>query len=369
MPQTGGQYTSPSHRGGPTGDNFVDPRKSKKKKRRLIALLVSGIALLLVIALVAVGMVWVNTKNKKEHGPDVVARDFVSALSQGNYEEASKIAPIKPADGGTDELIKGDAAGKSEAKLSDVKLVSTVLNEEEDEARITISYKVGEEPAEMQLPAKKTGKEDFFWDKWELSGPQFDTFSVNAPGIEEATVNGIKVPLKDGKATLAALPGSYKVDVEGSKYYDGASDTATVGFAGAFGNEPAELGLAKSVNTGKVADEVKKQVEDAVNKCEKTKDPVTKNCPFAAKGKSKGRSAEKDIKKGSVKWDVKSKPSIEVSVSDQGEISFYSSKPGEVGYKADSKTKGAKWSGKGSFSVTGSGKLEGDKISITVDSF
>ncbi|WGW10782.1 hypothetical protein LWF01_11670 [Saxibacter everestensis] len=336
---------------GPGGQNFA-PQKKKSYKGLIIGLS----AAFVVIVLVVVGLVVVNRVNKTQHGPDTVAQEYLDALAAGKIDDANKLAKPTVPEGASDAILKTEVASKSSDKITDAKVVST--RREGDNATVRVGFKVGDLPQQLELKAKKVGKEGLFFDKWQLEGPELDSIQVDAPGITEVTVNGVAVPLQDGKATLAAYPGTYEVAVPDSKFFTGSKDSATVGLAT---GTPFPIYLTTEANDDLTA-EVEKQVKAKIDECIGKKEFNPDGCPFNER--EEGNDGEK-LDSKTISRKISGTPTVSVSASSASDISFY----GTGRYDMTAKSEDGKRSYKSSIpffmSFTGTAKVDGEQVSIT----
>lgn len=352
QPYQGGQ----GQQGGPYGG----PRQKKKLGGGAKAGIIGGgIAVILVIALIA-GWLIVGHLNKTQHGPDNVVADYVNALKSGDAKAMKELASPNVTDEADETLLTGKAFKKASKEIKDIETSDPRING--DNAEQTVRYTVDGHSHSTTLKLHKDGKEGIFFDKWKLESPTVNNIMVRGSDIDEVSVNGQTIKLEDGEAKLAAYPGSYKVEVADSKYFDGSADDVSLGFSSSGVSIPTSVSLTRESNDA-LDEEVKRLVKKKVDECAKTSDPRTSGCPFY--------STNSDIKKGTVKWDIGSVPDISVSTTSDGQIRFYATTSLKVDYKAKSKSRSSGyWHLRSPASVylSGSGTVKGDKVTIEFSS-
>ncbi|GAB3564637.1 hypothetical protein [Spelaeicoccus albus] len=350
------QQQNQAYPGGPYGG---PPQKKKLSRGAKGGIIGGGIAVILIIALVA-GWLIVGHLNKTQHGPDNVVADYVKAMKNGDVKAMNQIAEPDITDEADDTLMKGKAAKQALKSVSEIETGDPIIRG--DEAQETLRYKVDGHSHSTTLKLHKDGKEGIFFDKWELESPTVNNINVRGSNIDTVSVNGKNIKLKDDEAKLAAYPGSYTVEVADSKYFDGSSEKVGLGFSSSSVSIPSSVSLTREPNDA-LDDEVKRLVKKKIEECAATTDPRTTGCPFY--------SSNSDIKKGTVKWDIGSIPDISVSATSDGSIRFYATSSLKVDYKAKSKTRSSGyWHLRSPASVylSGTGTVKGDKITIEFSS-
>ncbi len=367
---------APGFAGGATATR-ADSRPRNKKKGRLPLFIALG-SVLLVLVLVAVGFLVINSVNKNNYGPDKVAEEYVAALSKGDFAAAEKIAPSPRPEGTNLDLLSKDFTEGSAAKVSNAKVESSTVDG--DNGKVLVSYELDGSSYQVELPAKKEGKQDLFFDKWTLTGPALHVISLDIPAADGMTVNGNDYQAQAGTTSFAVYPGSYEFKIPASKWVGEASDTAEVNFPQAFapGEKPsneqvAPLTLNLSLSpTDAFQKEVQKQVEDELKKCFDNKD-IKPKCEFINFDPTEipvGGTDDKlaDLaKKDTAKWTIKDMPKVKASfgVGDSSTGSFFTDKQGSFDFSVDGKQRGSSYFSNGNpLSVSGSVKIDGDKLSI-----
>ncbi|MDN5656981.1 hypothetical protein [Brevibacterium sandarakinum] len=367
---------APGFAGPATTATRADARPDKKKSRMPLFIALGSVAL--VVILVAVGFLVVNTVNKNNYGPDKVAEDYVSALSKGDFAAAEKIAPSPRPEGTNLDLLSKEFTEPSSAKVENAKVESSKVDD--DKGTVIVSYDLDGTKYNVELQAKKDGRQDLFFDKWSLTGPALNVISLDIPATDSLSVNGKDYKAKAGTTSFAVYPGNYDFTIPKSKWVSEAKDTAAVNFPKAFapGDKPSDeevspmtlnLDLAP---TSAFQKEVQKQVEKELKKCFDNKDikPKCKFIKFDPTEIPVGGSDEKlaDLaKKDTAKWEMKDMPNVKADfgAGDTNTGSFFTEDPGKFDFTVQGKKSGSSYFSNGNtLSVSGSVKIDGDKLSV-----
>ena len=367
---------APGYAGPATTATRADARPEKKKSKLPLFIALGSVAL--VIVLVLVGFLVVNTVNKNNYGPDKVAEDYVSALSKGDFEGAEKIAPSPRPEGTNLDLLTKEFTEASSTKVENAKVESSTVDG--DKGKVIVSYDLDGTKYNVELPAKKEGKQDLFFDKWTLTGPALNVIALDVPASDGLSINGQEYKAKAGTTSFAVYPGNYDFEIPSSKWVSKASDTAAVNFPKAFapGDKPNDdevspmtlnLDMAPTDAFGK---EVQKQVEKELKKCFDTKD-IKPKCKFIKFDPTEipvgGTDKKLDdlAKKNTAKWEMKDMPKVKADFSsgDTGTGSFFTEKPGKFDFTVQGTKQGSSYFSNGNpLSVSGSVKIDGDKLSV-----
>ena len=368
---------APGFAGPATTATRADARPEKKKKSRTPLFIALG-AVALVIVLVLVGFLVVNTVNKNNYGPDQVAEDYVSALSKGDFAAAEKIAPSPRPEGTNLDLLSKEFTEPSSAKVENAKVESSKVDG--DNGTVVVSYNLDDTKYNVELKAKKDGKQDLFFDKWSLTGPALNVISLDIPASDGLSVNSQDYKAKAGTTSFAVYPGNYEFTIPKSKWVSEAKDTAAVNFPQAFapGDKPSNEEVAPTTlnldlaPTSAFQKEVQKQVEKELKNCFDTKDikPKCKFIKFDPTQIPVGGSDEKlaDLaKKNTAKWEMKDMPKVKADFGsgDTNTGSFFTNEPGKFDFTVQGKKAGSSYFSNGNtLSVSGSVKIDGDKLSV-----
>ncbi|MGM0698790.1 MAG: hypothetical protein ACQEVD_08080 [Actinomycetota bacterium] len=367
---------APGFAGGQSTATRADNRPDKKKSKLPLFITLGAVAL--VIILVLVGFFVIGSVNKNKYGPDKVAEDYVEALNKGDFAAAEKIAPSTRPEGTNLDLLQKEFTDSSSAKIEKAKVESSKTDG--DKGTVVVSYELDGSPYNVELSATKDGKQDLFFDKWTMKGPDLNVISLDIPAADGLAVNGKDYKAKSGTTSFAVYPGSYDFTIPKSKWISEASDTAKVNFPKAFAPggqpnkgqvSPTTLNLDLSP-TGAFDKEVQKQVEKELKKCFDNKS-IEPKCDFIKYDPTEipvGGSDKKldDLaKKNTAKWDMKEMPKVKASfgAGDTNTGSFFTEKPGKFNFSVDGKRAGSSYFSNGnSLSVSGSVKIDGDKLSV-----
>ncbi len=367
---------APGFAGSQAAATRADSRPEKKKSKLPLFITLGAVAL--VIILVLVGFLVIGSVNKNNYGPDKVAADYVEALNKGDFAAAEKIAPSPRPEGTNLDLLSKEFTDASSAKIEKAKVESSKVDG--DKGTVTVSYELDGSPYNVDLAAKKDGKQDLFFDKWTMTGPDLNVVSLDVPAADGLTVNGEDYKVKSGTTSFAVYPGNYDFKIPSNKWISEASDTAGVNFPKAFppGGQPNEGQVSPTTlnldltPTDKFQKEVQKQVEAELKKCfdNKSIKPKCKFIKFDPTEIPVGGSDKKldDLaKKDSAKWTMKDMPKVKASFSagDTNTGSFFTEKPGKFDFTVDGKAAGSSYFSNGNaLSVSGSVKIDGDKLKV-----
>ncbi|MGO0605689.1 hypothetical protein [Brevibacterium linens] len=367
---------APGFAGGQSTATRAENRPDKKKSKLPLFITLGAVAL--VIILVLVGFFVIGSVNTNKYGPDKVAEDYVEALNKGDFAAAEKIAPSARPEGTNLDLLQKEFTDSSSAKIEKAKVESSKTDG--DKGTVVVSYELDGSPYNVELSATKDGKQDLFFDKWTMKGPDLNVISLDIPAADGLAVNGKDYTAKSGTTSFAVYPGSYDFTIPKSKWISEASDTAKVNFPKAFAPggqpnkgqvSPTTLNLDLSP-TGAFDKEVQKQVEKELKKCFDNKS-IEPKCDFIKYDPTEipvGGSDKKldDLaKKDTAKWDMKEMPKVKASfgAGDTNTGSFFTEKPGKFDFSVDGKRAGSSYFSNGnSLSVSGSVKIDGDKLSV-----
>lgn len=351
--------------------------RAPKKKGKLPLFIALG-AVVLVLVLVLVGVLVVNSVNKNNYGPDSVAEDYVAALNKGDFAAAEKIAPSPRPEGTNLDLLSTNFTESSPAKIENAKVESS--NVDGDNGKVTVSYTLDGANYNVDLTAKKDGKQNLFFDKWALTGPALHVISLDVPAADGLTINGTDYKAQAGTTAFAVYPGKYEFAIPASKWVSEASDTAAANFPQAYapGDQPSgeqvspltlNLDLAPTPDFEK---EVQKQVDAELEKCFDNKD-IKPKCKFIKFDPTQipvggtDKKLDELAKKNTAKWNIKEMPDVKASfgVGDTNTGSFFTEKNGSFDFSVDGKQRGSSYFSNGNpLSVSGSVTIEGDKLSV-----
>jgi hypothetical protein len=367
---------APGFAGGQSTATRAENRPDKKKSKLPLFITLGAVAL--VIVLVLVGFFVVGSVNKNKYGPDKVAEDYVEALNKGDFAAAEKIAPSPRPEGTNLDLLQKEFTDSSSAKIEKAKVESSKTDG--DKGTVVVSYELDGSPYNVELAAKKDGKQDLFFDKWTMKGPDLNVISLDVPGADGLAVNGKDYKAKSGTTSFAVYPGSYDFTIPKSKWISEASDTAKVNFPKAFAPggqpnkgqvSPTTLNLELSP-TGAFDKEVQKQVEKELKKCFDTKKfkPACKGMEKYDFGEVSVGGTKKTLndagKKNSGSYNIKKMPKVKPNISPDPTVgSFFTEQKGEFDFEAKSNRAGETFFSNGNaIDVNGEVKIEDDSITV-----
>ena len=367
---------APGFAGGAATATRAESRAPKKKGK--LPLFIALGSVVLVLVLVLVGVLVVNSVNKNNYGPDKVAEDYVAALNKGDFAAAEKIAPSPRPEGTNLDLLSTNFTKASAAKIENAKVESSSVDG--DNGKVTVTYQLDGATYNVDLTAKKDGKQNLFFDKWSLAGPALHVISLDVPAADGLTINGTDYRAQAGTTAFAVYPGNYEFSIPASKWVSEASDTAAANFPQAYapgdqptGDQVAPLSLNLDLApTPDFEKEVQKQVDAELKKCFDNKD-IKPKCKFIKFDPTQipvggtDKKLDELAKKNTAKWTLKESPKVKASfgTGDPGTGSFFTEKNGSFDFSVEGKQRGSSYFSNGNpLSVSGSVKIEGDKLTV-----
>lgn len=336
---------------------------SKLRKRLVVA---AAVVAVLLVAAGGVGWWYVGEANRTTYSPENVVRSYLTAMQEGDHAKAAQIvAPTAPEDS-LDALLDPRFATASNDRIADISIKQTEADG--DRASFEAAYSLAGKQYTTVFKASRTGKESFFFDKWEMEAPLLATVKLAADGLP-LTVNGVDFTPDAAAKTYALLPGTYVFKVADTQHLKGQEKSVTVPFADSKTKVTA-VTLSRTPTDELVAD-VRAQVAAKMNECAASVtavlDHAENGCPFFIDPSGdKARSALDDIAPDSMKWKVDTQPEISVTVRN-GEIRFQTTKAGKRTYTAGSKRPNYSWSGSGPIRVAGKVDVSGSAVVLVYD--
>lgn len=355
----------------PTAPQFADPtqerRRERKPKRPKLPLILSLVAVGAVLVLVVAGLLVVGSVNRSQYGPDKVAEEYLAALESGDIEAANGIARAVVPNGANEDLL--DPSYLAEAADTVEKASVDAVEIDGDTAQIAATYAVGGQTFDLPLTAKKVGRQGIFFDEWRLEPPVLQTITVDLQPIEGATMNAEPFALTSGPVEYAVYPGSYRLQLPGSKYFEAADDQVSVGFAASAEPDPVTMNI--TISTTKAYEEdVAKAVKAKLDECVKTGDLVT-DCGFIDRESFSNEADRKiydDLKTEGIEYEIEQYPEVTVStLGTASDGSFFTEESKRAKIKAQVETKeGAKYTLTTDISMSGTVKIGADSVEISL---
>ncbi|ROS47734.1 hypothetical protein [Curtobacterium sp. PhB78] len=303
-----GQPEQPFVGGGAPTPAPMSPRAKKVLVRSLIA---GGAVVVVVIA----GAVTTGVLRANVWGPAPTVKSYVQAIASGDADTAARLSEVP-----SDAAMLDTAVLKSaKDRPSDIRVgrVST----SGDTALATVSYTQGGKNRSGQVSLRRTGTSFLVKDEWRVTEPLAQTVTLTASEVLEGapvTVGGKEIgEISDGRFTSLAYPGTYEVQVGGTKYFTGGTEQVSVG--------ATSSGYVDFTPTATKAlqQDAEQYVTDLIDDCAtKTDLSALSGCPWYGPYDADG----------AVRYDVTTMPEVEVEASGSGTVMVQSTKDGVVEY-------------------------------------
>ncbi|TCL86692.1 hypothetical protein EDF31_10314 [Curtobacterium sp. PhB142] len=303
-----GQPEQPFVGGGAPTPAPMSPRAKKVLVRSLIA---GGAVVVVVIA----GAVTTGVLRANVWGPAPTVKSYVQAIASGDADTAARLSEVP-----SDAAMLDTAVLKSaKDRPSDIRVgrVST----SGDSALATVSYTQDGKNRSGQVSLRRTGTAFLVKDEWRVTEPLAQTVTLTASEVLEGapvTVGGKEIgEISDGRFTSLAYPGTYEVQVGGTKYFTGGTEQVSVG--------ATSSGYVDFTPTATKAlqQDAEQYVTDLIDDCAtKTDLSALSGCPWYGPYDADG----------AVRYDVTTMPEVEVEASGSGTVMVQSTKDGVVEY-------------------------------------
>lgn len=331
------QPAQPFVGGGAPAPAPMSPRAKKILVRSLIA---GGAVVVVVIA----GAVTTGVLRANVWGPAPTVKSYVQAIASGDADTAARLSEVP-----SDAAMLDTAVLKSaKDRPSDIRVgrVST----SGDSALATVSYTQDGKNRSGQVSLRRTGTAFLVKDEWRVTEPLAQTVTLTASEVLEGapvTIGGKEIgEISDGRFTSLAYPGTYEVEVGGTKYFTGGTEQVSVG-ATSSGYVDFSPTATKALQQ-----DAEQYVADLIDDCAtKTDLSALSGCPWYGPYDADG----------AVRYDVTTMPEVEVEASASGTVMVQSTKDGVVEYDYTSYF-GDKEHGEDSFDVNQYLKVEDGKL-------
>lgn len=332
-----GQPEQPFVGGGAPAPAPMSPRAKKVLVRSLIA---GGAVVVVVIA----GAVTTGVLRANVWGPAPTVKSYVQAIASGDADTAARLSEV-PSDAA---MLDSAVLKSAKDRPSDIRVgrVST----SGDSALATVSYTQDGKNRSGQVSLRRTGTAFLVKDEWRVTEPLAQTVTLTASEVLEGapvTVGGKEIgEISDGRFTSLAYPGTYEVQVGGTKYFTGGTEQVSVG--------ATSSGYVDFTPTATKAlqQDAEQYVTDLIDDCAtKTDLSALSGCPWYGPYDADG----------AVRYDVTTMPEVEVEASGSGTVMVQSTKDGVVEYDYTSYF-GDKEHGEDSFDVYQYLKVEDGKL-------
>ena len=325
---------------------------ASQKRIAIIITVIVGIAAALGIAYAVL--------NATVFSPNAVAKSYISAIADGDYDKASSIA--NPQVDQTHGVLLTNAAAKGEnATIMNQRITNTTKNGDGSQV-ISFSYTLNGQEQSDAVVVAPSGSKFLIFKNWAITTPLVRQISVNVPtSVSEVTVNGVLVSSKnsvsgsDTSFTFQVYPGSYTIETPKSKYI--SSQAVRVNTTDSTAGQ-IEITPTAALTTA-IEDTIKSQVDQCATS---TSANPGEGCPFSFYTYS-----DDDFR--NFAWSITKYP--EVSDVDPNYGSFSASE-GDVKVTYEYHSYDGSWSPENdstSFYVYGTFSINGDKVTVDLQSY
>lgn len=257
---------------GVPGAAAAQPMSSNTKKTMMIIGIVIGVLVVLAVVIGALSSTVFNPKN--------AANKYLSQLSSGDYDAASKT--VDPGiDTNMRALLTSAVSANGKNALSSPKVDSVSVNG--TEATAQIEYSVHGTTTKDTLSLHKDGNTMLFFPKWVVSKPLLSSIVVEDSGaVKTVLVNNVKVSKTNadsssssGSLKFAVYPGTYTVSLPKSDYITASSVTTYVMGGSSTSTAVAQI---KVTATDKLVSAVNDAIKTKMGECGKVTDPTSEDC-------------------------------------------------------------------------------------------
>jgi hypothetical protein len=249
--------------------------------------------LAIVAAIAAVMLV-----NTHMFGPHQQVESYLEALRQGEGERALGLLNATVPDANA-ALLDGPALQRATQGVENVDVGSPEPSGE-NRVEVGVTYSIDDTEHTTAFLLEKTGTEWLFFNRWEFVPSTLPTFEVSVINQNEATLNGTRVLMPEGRNRFAAF---YPAEVEAhytSEYF--AAPAQTVAITDRQQN-PERLNLATAA-TPALTEAVTAQLNAFLDSCAKQTVFQPANCPF-------GFETENRVA-GPIAWSITEYPEVRI---------------------------------------------------------
>ncbi|MEN0103283.1 MAG: hypothetical protein AAGC90_10190 [Curtobacterium sp.] len=296
---------------GPDAASAAAPMSPRAKKVLVRSLVAGGAVVVVVVA----GAVTTGILRSNVWGPAPTVRSYVDAIARGDAATAERMSEV-PEDAA---MLDAAVLKSAENRPSDVRVGRVATSG--DRAVATVSYTQGGKNRSGQVELRRTGTSWLVKDEWRVTAPLAESVSITAASALEGapvTVGGKRVgTISDGTFRSLAYPGTYRVQVGGTKYFTGGTKTLSIG-----GSSSPYVDFTPKP-TKQLTTDAEKFVTDEITACAaKTDVDALSGCPWYGPYDADG----------AVKYQVKTMPELKVETSGSGSIQVTSTSDGVIGY-------------------------------------
>ncbi len=240
----------------------------------------------------------VTLVNTHVFGPHHQVESYLEALRDGNGELAlgllnATVPNANPA------LLDGPALQRAAAGMENVE-VGSPEPAGDNRMQITVTYTLGDAERSTAFLLEKTGTEWLFFNRWELVPAPLPTLEVSVLNENEATLNGMRVAVPEGRSQFAVF---YPAQVEAefaSEYFAAPAQAMTVTDRQ---QGQARLALATTA-TPALVEAVDAELKAFLDSCAEQEVFQPTNCPF-------GFQTENRVA-GPINWSIAEYPPVSI---------------------------------------------------------
>ncbi|OIH96418.1 hypothetical protein [Curtobacterium sp. MCBA15_001] len=294
------------------GAASAEPMSPRARKVLVRSMVAGGVVVVVVVA----GAVTAGVLRSNVWGPAPTVRSYVDAIARGDATAAARMSEV-PGD-----ATMLDTAVLTSAKDRPADIRVGRVRTSGDTATATVSYTQDGRNRSGSVELRRTGTSWLVRDEWRVTTPLATRVSVGASSVLEGapvTIAGKRVgKIENGSFASLAYPGTYRVQVGGSKYFVGGTKTVSAGSAASSAYVDFEPQATEQLTT-----DAKQWVDDLITTCAaKTDVDALDGCPWYGPYDAEGP----------VTYAVKTMPELEVEATGSGTVQVTSTSDGVIGY-------------------------------------
>lgn len=240
----------------------------------------------------------VTLVNTHVFGPHQQVESYLEALRQGEGERALGLLNATVPDANA-ALLDGPALQRATQGVENVE-VGPPQPSGENRVAVDVSYTIDDAEHTTAFMLEKTGTEWLFFNRWEFVPSTLPTLEVSVINQNEATLNGTRVLMPEGRNQFAVF---YPAEVEAhytSEYFAAPAQTVAVTDRQ---QGPTRVNLATAA-TPALAEGVTAQLKTFLDSCAEQTVFQPANCPF-------GFETENRVA-GPITWSITEYPEVRI---------------------------------------------------------
>ncbi|EMY33984.1 hypothetical protein D477_012101 [Arthrobacter crystallopoietes BAB-32] len=251
---------------------------------------------------VAAAVVTIVLVNQKVYSPQHQVRAYFDALKDGDGSRALGLLNSTVPDANA-ALLDGAPLKQSVAEIEDLEVGDPVVLDA-DRVEVPANYTIEGTPHTTSFELERSGTSWMFFDQWSFVPTKLPTVEVGVVNENEASLNGTRVALPEGKNEFAVFyPGSFEAHFT-SEFF--AAPVVESVLTEPEQSSGARLSLETKA-TEKLIDEVDKQVRAFLDGCAEQAVLQPTGCPFSA--------AMDRVRDDSIDWEITEYPKIAINPS------------------------------------------------------